>query len=233
MTGDRAIGYAAQNAINFIQAAQNKKSGGWRYQPGEEGDLSIVGWQVMALKSAQMAGLTVDAAVLERAKDYIRSTSSGSMGSLGGGLFAYQPGNAPSTTMTSVGLLCSQYLGAARNDPAMVEGTAYLMRNLPDPAVRNVYYWYYAAQVMHNQPGPDWDTWNRRMRNVLVESQVHEGCEAGSWDPLQPAVDAWGKQGGRLMMTCLSALTLEVYYRFLPLYNLDGRPAVAEAGRNG
>jgi hypothetical protein len=109
-----------------------------------------------------------------------------------------------------------------RTDAAMIEGTTLLMQNLPDPNVRNVYYWYYATQVMHNQPGPNWDTWNRKMRRTLIDAQCKENeCAAGSWDPLKPQADAWGAQGGRLMMTSLAALTLEVYYRYLPLYKIE------------
>ena len=62
------------------------------------------------------------------------------------------------------------------------------------------------------------------MRRVLVESQIKTGCASGSWDPDKPEPDAWGRQGGRLMLTSLSALTLEIYYRYLPLYKLD-KPA--------
>jgi hypothetical protein len=69
--------------------------------------------------------------------------------------------------------------------------------------------------------GPDWDAWNRRMRRILIESQCKTGCATGSWDPDKPSEDAWGRQGGRLMVTSLSALTLEIYYRYLPLYQLD------------
>jgi hypothetical protein len=61
------------------------------------------------------------------------------------------------------------------------------------------------------------------MRKILVESQEKEGCAAGSWNPTQPTDDAWGAQGGRLMVTSLSCLTLEVYYRYLPLYQLDNQ----------
>lgn len=227
MTGDRAVGYAAQRAVDFTQFAQNRSTGGWRYQPGDEGDLSVAGWQIMALKSAQMAGLQVDPAGLQRAKAYLAAVSSppGSQGSSTGGRFSYVVGGPPTTAMTSVGLLCSQYLGAARNDLSMVEGTAQLLRNLPDRASRDLYYWYYATQVMHNQPGPDWDTWNRKMRKILVDTQSREGCAAGSWDPQNPSPDRWAAQGGRLMMTSLAALTLEVYYRYLPLYKLDGNGA--------
>ena len=74
---------------------------------------------------------------------------------------------------------------------------------------------------MHNLPGPEWDTWNRQMRRTLIETQAKEGCAAGSWDPEKPARDHWGEQEGRLMVTSMGALTLEVYYRYLPLYQLD------------
>jgi hypothetical protein len=117
--------------------------------------------------------------------------------------------------------LMSQYLGSRRDDPVVVNGIEYLLTRKPDIRDRNVYYWYYATQVMHNCPGPQWDAWNRHTRQLLIETQETKGCAAGSWDPEQPDSDMWGIQGGRLMMTSLSALTLEVYYRYLPLYKLD------------
>jgi hypothetical protein len=59
------------------------------------------------------------------------------------------------------------------------------------------------------------------MRKLLIDTQEKEGCAAGSWNPDKPGKDAWGGPGGRVMITSLSALTLEVYYRYLPLYKLD------------
>jgi len=222
LTHDPAVGNSAQAAVNFIQRAQHPRTGGWRYQPLQEGDTSVVGWQVMALKSAQMAYLKVNPMAFEGAKRWLKSVSKGSSG----GLFCYTPESSPTPTMTSVGLLCSQYMGLHRDDPVMIEGMKYLMSNMPNIHAHNVYYWYYATQVLHNVPGPEWDTWNRQMRRVLIDSQSKEGCAAGSWDPAKPAKDAWATQGGRLMLTSLSALTLEVYYRYLPLYKLDSEAAV-------
>jgi hypothetical protein len=221
MTKDAKVGGAAQKAINFIQGAQHPTTGGWRYHPRDEGDTSVVGWQVMALKSGQMAGLSVSPAALQGAKEFLRSVASGYHDEQ----FAYQPKHSPSDTMTSVGLLCSQYLGARRNDPQMIDGAQYLMDHPPSDDARNIYYWYYATQVMHNVSGPQWDNWNRSMRRILIDSQVKEGCAAGSWDPSLPSRDHWGDRGGRVMMTSFGALTLEVYYRYLPLYKLDTEDA--------
>lgn len=225
LSRDKQMGVAAQRAINFIQSAQHPRTGGWRYAPLQEGDTSVVGWQVMALKSGQMAYLTVNHAAMEGAKRFLKSASKGQ----NGGLFCYTPDAGPTPTMTAVGLLCSQYMGLKRDDPIMIEGMKSLMGNMPNPNGRNIYYWYYATQVLHNVPGPEWDTWNRQMRRVLIDSQVKDGCAAGSWDPLKPARDAWAEVGGRLMVTTLSALTLEVYYRYLPLYKLDSEAALKSA----
>jgi hypothetical protein len=219
LTADRDVGIAAQKAVNYILAAQNKADGGWRYNPGDAGDTSVVGWQLMALKSAHMAGLDVGGA----------STGSAFMGTSkwldsvsvhDGTEYAYQPGQAPMPTMTSVGLLCRQYLGAKRDNPMLTGGMKYLLDHLPDDAFPNVYYWYYATQVMHNMSGYEWDTWNRKMRDILVRTQSRstDECSNGSWAPER---DAWGKRGGRVMQTSLSCLTLEIYYRYLPLFKAD------------
>ena len=233
MSRDGTVGRAAQNAINFIQAAQNTKTGGWRYHPGEEGDTSVGGWQLMALKSAQMAGLSVNPATLQGFKKWLDSCSAGGKG--GGsagtaGRFSYQQEGGPTPPMSAVGILCNQYLHAGRADPIITGGVQFLMANQPEKANHNVYYWYYATQVMHNMADKDWDTWNRKMRTILVDTQDRQGCASGSWDPEKPNRDAWGPYGGRVMMTSLSALTLEVYYRYLPLYKLDKPDEIKPAG---
>lgn len=218
MTGDSRVRLAAQRALNFIQSGQNAQ-GSWRYTHGSvDSDTSVHGWQVMALKSGQMAGLEVSEQVIRNSRNYLRLVGTGGQYKE---QFGYTPGGGPTMSMTSVGLLTTQYLGANRDDPAIVGGVEYLIKNRPSLERRNVYYWYYATQVMHNVQGPRWDEWNRAMRSILIKTQEKSGCEAGSWDPLKPSADAWGRQGGRLMCTSLSCLTLEVYYRYLPLYKLD------------
>ncbi len=218
LTGDRQVGMAAQGAVNFILNAQNTTDGGWRYNPKDPGDTSVAGWQLMALKSAHMAGLNVGGSVFSGTSKWLDSVAVHD-----GTEYSYQPGQAPINTMTSVGLLCRQYLGAKHNNPMLTGGVSYLMNHLPDEDFPNVYYWYYATQVMHNMSltnRTEWDTWNRKMRDLLVDAQVRnvDECANGSWAPEK---DAWGRRGGRVMQTSLSTLTLEVYYRYLPLFKVD------------
>jgi Prenyltransferase and squalene oxidase repeat len=215
LSRDESLRGAAQKAVRFIEQAQNQQTGGWRYHPGDTGDTSVVGWQVMALESAQMAHLEVDTRALANVDRWLKSVAKGDEG----GLYAYLPHREATPTTTAIGLLCRQYLGTSRDAPAMQEGVRYLLQNLPNrDADRNSYYWYYGTLVMHNLLGSEWDTWNRRMRRVLIESQAKEDCVMGSWDPEVPSVDAWGSQGGRLMTTAFATLSLEVYYRYLPLF---------------
>ena len=225
LSGDRTVGKAAQGGVNFILAAQNPADGGWRYNPRDPGDTSVVGWQLMALKSARMAGLNVGGSAFSSTSKWLDSVASHD-----GTEYAYQPNQGSSNTMTSVGLLCRQYLGAKRDNPMLTGGMAYLMKNLPDDALPNIYYWYYATQVMHNMSGYEWDTWNRKMRDFLVHTQVRslDSCANGSWAPEK---DTWGKNGGRVMTTSLSALTLEIYYRYPPLYDAENGDSLDATGK--
>ncbi len=214
MTGDSRYRDAAQRAVDYCVSAQSDE-GGWRYYPGTGSDLSVTGWFVMALQSARMAGLEVPTATLESVSEYLDTVSSEY-----GSRYAYQTGRAPSLAMTAEGLLCRQYLGWGRNDDRLVQGATLLTQALPvwEDGKRNVYYWYYASQVCHHMEGEIWRTWNETMRRVIPDNQVRNGKERGSWDP---DGDRWGDSGGRLFVTCLSIYNLEVYYRHLPIYQLD------------
>jgi hypothetical protein len=220
LTQDKSLGAAAQKAVDFIQSAQNKQSGGWRYQPNQPGDTSVFGWQVAALRSAEMAGLKVSRTCLDDARKYLKSAEAGEHGEN----FSYISGVPPTPSMTAVGLLCSLRLGTSKDNPQITSGAKYLLGHLPDATgvgQRNAYYWYYATQVLHNVGGPDWDRWNRDVRRALIDTQAKEGCAAGSWDPGKPVPEVWGAPGGRLMETSLSTLTLEVYYRYLQVDKAD------------
>jgi hypothetical protein len=214
MTADPALGKSAQRAINFIVAAQSD-NGGWRYQPREGGDTSVVGWQVMALKSAQMAGLDVPAKTLVGASRWLDSCASAD-----GGAYGYQRPEEASPSMTAVGLLCREYLGWGPRNPGLITGVNNL-KATPPASADTIYYTYYATQVMHHMGGEAWAFWNPKVRDYLISKQdrgAKKPHEAGSWDSSK---DQWGHAGGRIMTTSLSLLTLEVYYRHLPLYRRD------------
>ena len=122
--------------------------------------------------------------------------------------------------MTAEGLLCRQYISWKRNHPPLLRGINALLLDAPfDLNDRDVYYWYYATQVLHHFGGSHWREWNEKMRVDLPKSQVRGGREDGSW---APQMDRWGRNSGRLYTTCLSLYCLEVYYRHMPLYAADG-----------
>ena len=217
LTGDDQLRAPAQLAIDFIVRAQHR-GGGWRYEPGEAGDTSVVGWQLMALKSAQMANLNVPDKTFTTSGDYLDKAQT----DRAGGKYAYQPGHQTTPAMTAEALLCRQYLGWPKDHAGLKTGVEYLLDRLPEEESPNIYYWYYATQVLHHFGGDAWKTWNDRMRTVLVTSQATRGHAAGSWAPRGRGNDGgFADRGGRLYMTALCLCTLEVYYRHLPLYGED------------
>ncbi len=221
MSGDKRLRAAAQNAVRFIVKAQNPREGSWRYMPRyPDGDISVLGWQVMALRSGQMAGLEVDAKALDAATKYLDTC-----GMEGGSKYGYQPSSGPTQPMTAAALLSRQYLGWGQRNPGLIRGCDFLLqqpppaKNSPVQKLGPLYYYYYASQVMHNMGDKYWETWNPPMRDFLIRTQEKDGHKAGSWDP--DGAD-WGKEGGRIYSTSLAILTLEVYYRYLPLYRRGG-----------
>jgi hypothetical protein len=120
------------------------------------------------------------------------------------------------------------YTGWRRDHESLVRGAEYLGQNPPEigslrEPKRDTYYWYYATQVMFHMGGEHWENWNRRLHPLLIESQIKRGDLAGSWSPRSPVPDRWSPHAGRLYVTTLNLLSLEVFYRHLPLYVDTGR----------
>ena len=209
MTRDEELRAPAQRAIDYAVRIQDEL-GGWRYVPGQESDTSVTGWFMMAFQSAMMAGLEVPSPVLERISEYLDKVAS-----YDGSRYAYRPGREMTVTMTAEALLCRQYLGWKRDDPRLKDGVNYIRLHPITYRDENVYYWYYATQVLHHMEGDAWEEWNAILREVVPKNQTKTGKERGSWSPSN---DRWGTFGGRLYTTCLSIYLLEVYYRHLPIY---------------
>jgi len=209
MTGDGQLRPFAQGGIDFLCYAQDTKGGGWRYTPGEPGDTTVTGWQLMALKSGQMAGLKVPTPTIFLAKRFLDGVQSDY-----GSQYGYMDPR-PRETTTAIGLLMRMYTGWPRSHPELGRGVRHLSKW--GPSEDNMYYNYYATQVMHHFGGPHWEAWNEKMREHLIETQSRRGLENGSWY----FSGGHGEKGGRLYNTAMAVMTLEVYYRYMPLYGRE------------
>jgi hypothetical protein len=226
MTKDGRLGEAAQKGVNYILKIQNKYAG---WQHGGNLSTSVVGWMVMALKSARIAGLKVDGAGFQGATNWLSQVTDASSGKVGYGApgqYAYQQGYA----MTAVGMVCRQFMGTPANDPLLIKQADLLAATPPKWVAKNgvddpqePYYWYYGTLAMFQMGGAHWAKWNETLKPTLINNQ-HKGPlplgsgpedKDGSWD----ADMGWGPTGGRVYHTAINALSLEVYYRYLPMYS--------------
>jgi hypothetical protein len=205
MTRDPRVIEAAIKGAKFIVAAQNPDGGGWRYSPQEYGDSSVFGWQIMALHSARQIGLEIPSETIAGAKRYIRSCEQGRHRLLAG----YQPHTGPTPPMTAELLFSRMLLDMPLDDEAVDEATRFLARDPPEMQRADLYYWYYASLSMLHMQNPLWKDWNILTRESLIRMQQ----EDGGWD----TNIKWGERGGRVFTSALATLTLEVYYRYLPL----------------
>ncbi|MCX6998517.1 MAG: hypothetical protein NTV49_15895 [Kiritimatiellaeota bacterium] len=242
LTKDPALSNTVNRAVGFIVQAQ-QSAGGWRYKPGEAGDTSVFGWQLMALMSARMAGLHVPQATVTRADQWLTTMGGGERG----GLYGYSNRSAPTPSMAAEGMFCRQIMGALAEEDRMVESAGYLFDSLPPvkpagpsaparsgrkAAVRmpvDFYYLYYGTLAMNQHRGPAWDAWNERLKLVLPPLQAEAGDEAGSWAP----AGQHGNAMGRVVSTALAALSLEVYYRYLPFAFTKGMAAATIMEKKG
>ncbi len=247
MTKDKGLLMsAAQAAVNCVQKAQGP-NGSWGYSSANagNGDTSIVGWQVQALKAAQLGkDIVVDAGVVRKAVGFLNFAGADPDGkdpqSSRKSAYGYTDSARarPGTSLTAVGLLCRYYIdGWGPDNAGMQAGVLGLMKRPPGQpgkggGLLDMYYYYYATQVVHFFDGEEWKEWNEGkkgangvraggMRDWLIDLQVKkDGANFGSWEPDAGTI---GSHCGRLGTTALCVLTLEVYYRHLPLYKRAGQ----------
>ena len=221
LTGDPALRPAVERGVGFLVRARAKDGEAWRYAPGDPtGDTSILGWAVMALKSAKTVGIPIPPPVQTGIASWLNRVSNGRSG----GLARYQPaGGAKVTpTMTAEAWACRQFLELGGGPgPASDEAAASLLDSPTDRGEYNIYYLYYGTLAMYQHGGAAWSSWNGRVRDQVVSRQQTRGHKAGSWDPDD---SPYGTHGGRIYSTALATLTLEVYYRFLRLYSTPDAP---------
>jgi hypothetical protein len=219
---DAALREPAQKAIDFAVSAQHPIRGGWRYSPRYGSDTSVTVWVFAALVRGRQAGLDVP----DGAFDHVESWLDKAQASTGEPhRFCYNPyapdtqaqrhGREPNKAMTAAGLWMRSHLGWQQSGLPMVSGADFLLDHPPEMGSyqrpsRDVYYWYHATHVMCFMQGSHWEVWKRQLHPLLIESQIKQGTLAGSWDPRKPVPDRWGRHGGRMYVTSLSLLMLEV-----------------------
>jgi hypothetical protein len=210
LTGDARLKPFVERAMRYTVRAQSASDGGWRYMPGDAGDMSQFGWQLMAIKSAELAGVTVPATTHQGMRRFLDLTRAGRHQ----GLASYRPHSAPSVTMTAEALFCRLFLDVPQSDAAVREAVELLLQETPKSGEINLYYWYYATIALFQMQGPAWETWNRDLQRRLLDTQETTGPNAGSWT----TKTVWGGYGGRVYTTAMGAMCLEVYYRYLPMF---------------
>jgi hypothetical protein len=233
MTKDKWLERGAQLAINFVRSAQ-AKNGSWDYFPGQaNGDLSIAGWQMMALRSAAAAGLVVPAANVRRIDNFLNSRTVDR-----GETYFYRKAQVGVPELTAIAALMRLMRGWSPSDPKIQRNIQFVFYRNPDndaddgPEMTDVYFNYYATNLLFYSHSNLWPMWNERLKTIYLATQSKEGHEAGSWFAHNERLPGAGfsslesdnglnRIGGRLYTTTMAALTLEVYYRILPIQHDD------------
>jgi len=205
----------ALKIILTAQAVQKEAryAGGWRYlRTSNTSDLSISGWNLMALRSARLNGAQVPAEAVAKAIGYVNRCHNP-----GKGGFDYQPGEGKaSPAMSAVGLLCrelSGYHGDAINRRCgdyllgLAQGDRFLFKGGPQEIWmgNRAYTIYYASQAMFQLGGTHWERFAPLLYKYVLNSQGNDG--------------GWGAGNyGRAYETATRVLALTVSYRQLPIY---------------
>lgn len=222
LTGAANLEQPVREAVRFIQSARNPESA-WRYAvpPNSENDVSITGWMLLALRSAQEVGISVDQDAIVDSTVYIDAMTDEKTWRTGyiskGGYSAREAGMAehwsPEHTeaMTAVAMLCRIVTGSnPSKSPALQGGVELLRAQLPAWEHADFYYWYYGSHVMFQMGDREWQRWEPKLNAAIRTHQETLGCAAGSWDP---SVDPWGHQGSRVYATAILCLCAEAPYR--------------------
>jgi len=203
-----------RSAVDLILRAHNVPRGpyalgGWRYNPtSTDSDISVTGWQLLALRAAQDAGLAIPKRNIEQAILYIKRCQQGPGG------FGYMPGSGydPNVARTGTGILALELCGDFQS-PEARRGGDWLLRNPLEWKGPFFYYSvYYAAQAMYQLGGDYWGKWRPQSEGILLERQKADG----SWPA--PPYETHEQQAGLAYTTALAVLSLTVDYKYLPIY---------------
>ena len=207
----KRLGEVLGKALRLILSAQQVKKaapyqGGWRYQPtATDSDISLTGWQLMALRSARNNGASVPVEAIERAVKFVLRCHAGDGG------FSYQPGGPPGLARTGVALLCLELCGRHR-EKVCVEAGKYVLKSPPSNFGVTFFYYalYYCSQGMFQLGGTHWEQYAQQMYPVMLKFQRPDG----SW----PQGSGHEAKAGKCYSTAMSVLAMSVSHRQLPIY---------------
>ncbi len=201
---------ALEKAVKAILQAQDvrkpqRDAGGWRYHiTSPDSDLSVTGWQLLALRAAKNIGCDVPAENIDRAVDYVKLCSFRNQG------FCYQPGDGPTQVRSGTGILALEICGEHHAPQSL--GAAEILRVRPLRYGQPYYFYgvYYCSVGMFQVGGKYWDETRDTVYDQLLPRQLADG----SWQ----SADNSEIQAGRVYCTSMSVLALAVEYQYLPIY---------------
>jgi hypothetical protein len=202
---------AARRAVKFIESHQYAH-GGWQYalDSDRNGDTSVSGWQVLALKSAQEAKIDVSSGTIQRVQEFYESC-----GDPATGLTRYMTRTDRITALTTaVGLVVQNFILQKPNSPLARKAALHLKDQASTLGASGDFYTLYNATLgMFLSGGDAWKQWNLGVRDAVVRRQEKNGCARGSWTDLPPPSRSFTRYRPTLS-TAWAVLTLEVYYRY-------------------
>jgi hypothetical protein len=247
ITQDRDLLATVQWACTYTKAAMNPRSGGWRYEypTDDPGDTSQFGWQSMLLQSASNAKAismpSSDRGLMLRFLDSVATGREGGLATYRPRMGNYQAAEQATHSMTAEAMASRLLLGFPVRTQAAAESQRMLLSQLPGQGQDNFYYWYYATLALYQLREVNsgaggstesdfvWQQWNDALKKQLCSTQVSSGPDKGSWNP----TCIWGQYGGRVYTTALGCMSMEVYYRYLPLIKPQAYLSGIGIGANG
>lgn len=227
MTDDRTaeeLRDKLERAVKLILRAQRdtkSDAGGWRYRvavhpddPPPAADLSVTGWQLLALRAARNVGCDVPQSAVKAAVEYVRRCHDPQAGG-----YTYIVGGSVTPACTGAGILTTELAGKEFHRTAeSVRAGAYLVQNPPDPGQPHFFYGvYYTSQAMFQLGEAEWSEYRPRLHGLLLKANPPR--PNGAWY----GTGADDAQYGPAYATAMAVLALTVEYRYLPIYQREER----------
>jgi Squalene-hopene cyclase C-terminal domain/Prenyltransferase and squalene oxidase repeat len=205
MTPRQDIRDKLAKAVGLIVNTQNSE-GGWRYYPQRrDADISVTIAQIMALRAARNAGISVPRETIDRCTEYVKRSQNAD----GGFMYMLQAGGQSAFPRTAAGVV-ALYSAGVYDGPEIEKGLNYLMTYLPRPGDFNreshyFYGHYYAVQAMWHAGGKYWSRWYPAIRDALLARQSPDG----SWNDIS-VCNEYG--------TAMASIILQMPNNYLPIF---------------